>query len=292
MPKAVSRLLPTRQRTVAHAVSLSGVGLHSGVEVNIRICPAAENHGVVFKRIDTKKNVLIPALHTYVTDTRLCTCLEHEQYKIATVEHLLSAVAGLQLDNLLIEIDGPEVPIMDGSSAPFVFMLRSAGIVEQDAYKSVVKVLDPIEVSDGKKYCKLLPYDGFKLSMEIDFAHPAFIASNQRKTIDMCIDSYDKTVSRARTFGFVEEVEYLQKNNLAKGASLHNAVGFDSQSIVNPPLRYHDEPVTHKILDAIGDLALLGNALSAEFIGYCSGHKMNKMLVDKLVANPGSWVLA
>ena len=281
-----------RQRTINHAVSLSGVGLHSGETITVELRPAPENHGIVFRRIDVAAKTLVPALHTHVGDTTLCTTLVHDNHKVATVEHLMSAVAGLGIDNLLIDIDGPEVPIMDGSSAPFVFMLRAAGIAEQNAHKAVVKILDPIEVYDGKKYCKLMPYDGYKLTMEISFAHPVFVGSNQRKTIDMFVDSYDKTVSRARTFGFVDEVAYLQKNNLAKGASIHNAVGFDSHSIVNPPLRYHDEPVTHKILDAIGDLALLGYALSAEFVGYCSGHKMNKMLVDKLVANPGSWVLA
>ena len=284
-----SSALYTSQRTISHPVSMRGVGLHSGDTICLRICPAPADHGVVFLRTDTQEKVRIPARQSFIYDTRLCTTLAHKGFTVATVEHLLSAVVGLQLDNLLVEIDGSEVPIMDGSSAPFVFALRSAGIALQHVKKSAIRILEPVEVKDGEKFCKLLPYDGYKLTMEIDFKHPAFVNACQKKTVDMFVDSYDKGVSRARTFGFVEDMIALQKNNLAMGASLDNAVGFDKDNLVNPPLRYHDEPVTHKILDAIGDLSLLGSALCGEFIGYCSGHRLNKMLVDKLIANPSMW---
>lgn len=280
------------QRTIAHPVTLKGVGLHSGDDAEIRLCPAPVDHGVVFHRVDCEGDVRIPARLSYVGDTRLCTTLEHKGHHVATVEHLLSAIVGLQIDNILVEINGPEVPIMDGSAAPFVLMLQSSGVRSLSSLRKVVRVLEPIVVQHGDKVCKLLPYDGFKLSMEVDFEHPVFDESNRFKTIDMSYDSYPQTVSRARTFGFVEDVERLQKSNLAKGASLQNAVGFDRDSVVNPEgLRYYDEPVVHKILDAIGDLSLLGHYISAEFEGRCSGHTMNKLLLDKLVTSPCSWTL-
>ena len=282
------------QQTTAYSVKMSGVGLHTGQRICLHIHPAEPGHGVVFRRVDCTPAVAIPARLTYVGDTRLCTTLEHKGVKVGTVEHLLSALVGLGIDNVLIDVDGPEVPIMDGSASPFVFMLQSAGIRQQRVRRDMVVVHEPVEVHDheGKSYCRLLPYSGFKLTVGIEFDHPVFDAHNCTKSICMGVDSYERDISRARTFGFVNEIDYLRQQNLAQGASLANAVGIDSTSVVNPEgLRASDEPVTHKLLDAIGDLSLFGYPICGEFIGYCSGHTMNKLLLDKLLSAPESWSL-
>ena len=286
------------QRSVRHTVALSGIGLHSGQNINMKISPAPEDHGIVFRRSDCEPPVSIPARLSYVGDTRLCTTLEHHGVRVGTVEHLLSALQGLGVDNALIDLNGPEVPIMDGSAAPFVFMLRVAGIYQQRKTRSVVIVHETIEVTDdsGEKYCRLLPYSGkgqLALTMILKYSHPSIQGDNSRKKICLGQDSYEREVSRARTFGFVQEIDYLRSNGLARGASLQNAVGLDDHSVVNPEgLRFDDELVTHKLLDAIGDLSLLGSSLQAQFEGFCSGHTLNKHLLDMLLRYPERWSYA
>ncbi len=287
--------LRDKQQTIRHPVTLSGVGLHSGQMTTMRLLPAKPNHGVVFRRVDSKTPVDIPAHMAYVGCTRLCTTLENGGQKVATVEHFLSAVTGLGVDNLLVEIDGPEVPIMDGSASPFVFALQSAGIITQQMMRRAIVIKEPIEVRDDASdaYCKLEPYQGFTLDFSINFKHPSFTHDNQTARLDMRRGSYAVDVSRARTFGFVEEMAYLRKNNLARGASLKNAVGLSQDGVMNEDgLRYRDECVKHKILDAVGDLSLLGSAIIGAFTGNCSGHRMNKMLLDRLMAQTYAWEAA
>ena len=274
------------QYTIANSVCASGVGLHSGQSIYLTFRTAPPNTGIVFRRVDCHPIVEIPANMAFISDTRLCTTLERKGAKVATVEHLLSAIAGVGFDNLYVDLDGPEVPIMDGSAAPFVFLLQSGGVLPQKIAKKIIRVTDLVEVKDERgAYCYLKPYNGRKVNFSIDFDHPAISERGQRASIDIDRESYFIDVSRARTFGFVTQLEMLKKQNLALGASLDNAIGLDDSSILNPEgLRYCNEFAMHKILDAIGDLHLFGHLIYGEFEGHCSGHRMNKLLLDKLVA--------
>ena len=275
------------QVTIAHRVSARGLGLHSGKSVRATFSPAPVNTGVVFRRVDCSPIVEIPAHISFISGTCMCTTLERNGVKVATVEHLLSAVAGTGIDNLYVDLDCPEVPIMDGSSAPFVFLLKCAGLCYQTEKRCVIRVTEPVEVRNGRgAYCRLLPYQGRKLDFSVDFDHPVFSDKTQIASIDLEKECYFIDVSRARTFGFVSQLEQLRKQNLVLGASLDNAVGLDSCRVLNPDgLRYGNEFAMHKILDAIGDLHLSGNLIQGHFVGYCSGHGMNKLLLDKLMAS-------
>ncbi len=274
------------QQTIANSVSASGVGLHSGKLIYLTFRQAPANTGVVFRRVDCSPVREVPANMAFISDTRLCTTLERHGVKVATVEHLLSAIAGVGIDNLYVDLDGPEVPIMDGSASPFVFLLQSGGILQQQVPKKVIRVTETVTVTDESGvFCRLHPYDGRKVDFSIHFDHPAFSNTVQKASIDLERESYFIDVSRARTFGFIHQLEMLKKQNLALGASLNNAIGLDNDSILNPEgLRYNNEFAMHKILDAIGDLHLLGSMIVGRFEGYCSGHRMNKLLLDKLVA--------
>ncbi len=273
------------QRTLEHAIRCSGIGLHSGRKIELILHPAVENSGITFVRSDL--GVEIPARADRVTDTRLCTTIGVDDAHISTVEHLLSALAGLGVDNARIEVNGTEVPIMDGSSAPFVFLIQCAGIREQSAAKKVLRILKRVEVSQGDKRCALYPAAGFKISYLLDYDHPLL---RQRKvSVDFSWQAYTREISRARTFGFLHEVEALQKAGLALGGSLENAVVLDSHRVVNEGgLRYEDECVRHKILDTLGDLSLSGYPIVGAFEGELTGHDMNHQLVTNLLADPSS----
>ncbi len=278
-----------RQRTLSSKINASGVGLHTGKKVSLTLKPAEADAGITFIRTDIQSNP-IKASFDNVNDTRLQTSLSNNEVRISTVEHLLSALAGLGIDNAIIELDGPEVPIMDGSARPFVFMIQSAGIKEQDAPKKFIKVTKPIEVRQNEKWARIEPFDGFKVAFTIDFNHPAFDNSSQSSEIDFSSVSYLSQVSRARTFGFVRDIENLRKNNLALGGSVNNAVVIDDYRVVNDEgVRFQDEFVKHKILDAIGDLYLLGHGLIGSFSAYKSGHHLNNLLLRELDNNQEAW---
>ena len=278
-----------RQRTLSSKINASGVGLHTGKKVSLTLKPAEADAGITFIRTDIKSKP-IKASFDNVNDTRLQTSLSNNEVRISTVEHLLSALAGLGIDNAIIELDGPEVPIMDGSARPFVFMIQSAGIKEQDAPKKFIKVTKPIEVRQNEKWARIEPFDGFKVAFTIDFNHPAFDNSSQSSEIDFSSVSYLSQVSRARTFGFVRDIENLRKNNLALGGSVNNAVVIDDYRVVNDEgVRFQDEFVKHKILDAIGDLYLLGHGLIGSFSAYKSGHHLNNLLLRELDNNQEAW---
>ena len=279
-----------RQRTLKNIVRATGVGLHSGCKVTMTLRPAAPNTGIIFRRVDQDPVVDIEASAYAVSDTRLSTCLAKGAVKIQTVEHLMSAVAGLGIDNLFVELSAGEVPIMDGSSSPFVFLLQSAGIEEQPSPKKFIKILKTVEVIQGDKRVTFKSYDGFKVDFAIDFEHPAFAEGNQRVSVNFFDTSYIKDVSRARTFGFMRDVENLRSQGLALGGNLDNAVVMDEYRIINPEgLRYEDEFVKHKVLDAIGDLYLLGRPLIGAFAGYKSGHELNNLLLRKLLQDKTAW---
>lgn len=281
-----------KQFTLKHTASISGIGLHTGKTVTLVFHPAPENTGILFKRIDLDPTVVIPATTSYVSDTRLNTCLANENAYISTVEHLLSAIAGLRIDNLYIEIDAPEIPIMDGSAWPFVQLFLSTGLAAQDAKKQILRVLRKITVEEGDKSASLVPFEGFKVSMSIDFDHPAILQTQQSLQLDFAQDSYAEEISTARTFGFLSEYEYLRQNNLGLGASLENTIVLNDTEILNKEgLRNNAEFVKHKILDAIGDLRLLGYNLFAEFIGYKSGHALNHRLRQAVLEDSGAWEL-
>ena len=278
-----------RQRTLSSKINASGVGLHTGKKVSLTLMPAKVDTGITFIRTDIQSNP-IKASFDNVNDTRLQTSLSNNEVKISTVEHLLSALAGLGIDNAIIQLDGPEVPIMDGSARPFVFMIQSAGIKEQNAPKKFIKVTKPIEVRQNEKWARIEPFDGFKVAFTIDFNHPAFDNSSQSSEIDFSSVSYLSQVSRARTFGFVRDIENLRKNNLALGGSVNNAVVIDDYRVVNDEgVRFQDEFVKHKILDAIGDLYLLGHGLIGSFSAYKSGHHLNNLLLRELDNNQEAW---
>ena len=279
-----------RQRTLQNVIRATGVGLHSGKKVHLALRPAPANTGIVFVRTDLDPVVHVPARAELVEDTKLCTALSFEGVKVATVEHLMSAFAGLGIDNAYVDLSAPEVPIMDGSASPFVFLIQSAGILEQDAPKKFIRIKRRVSVSDGDKEAVFLPHQGFKVSFTIDFNHPVFEQQKQTALIDFSTTSFVKEVSRARTFGFMKDLEFLRSNNLALGGSLDNAVVVDDYRIVNEGgLRYEDEFVKHKVLDAIGDLYQLGHSLIGEFHGVKSGHALNNQLCRELMAQPDSF---
>ena len=279
------------QRTLASPVRATGVGLHSGERVSLTLGPAPAGTGVVFRRVDLNPAADIPARAEAGCDTRLSTTLEGPGgARVSTVEHLLAALAGLGVDNVVVELDGPEVPIMDGSSGPFVFLIQSAGVRELAAAKRFVRVLEPVEVREGPAWARLEPAPGFRLAVEIDFDHPAFRARPSEAAVDLSPASFVRDVSRARTFGFLKDIEALRAQGLARGGSMRNAVVVDDHGVVNGEgLRYEDEFVRHKILDAIGDLYLIGASLVGAYRGYRSGHGLNNRLVRALLAQPGAW---
>ena len=281
-----------KQRTIATAVKTVGIGLHSGCKVTISIKPAPPNSGVQFVRVDTPEQSVVPATALAVCDTRLASVIQKDGVRVSTVEHLLSACAGLGLDNLLIELDGEEVPIMDGSAASFLFLIESAGIIEQDVPRQYLVIKKPIEVRDGDKLARLEPFFGFKLDFTIDFKHPAVDKTGQRFIVDFAEHAYRSEIGRARTFGFAHEVEALREMGLARGGSLDNAIVLDEHRILNnEELRYEDEFVRHKILDAIGDLYLVGHPIVGAYVAEKSGHALNNALVRKLLEDPSSYTI-
>ena len=278
-----------KQRTLSSSITATGVGLHTGKKINLRINPGQPDRGIVFVRTDMTNEPITATLKN-VHDTRLSTTISNGSASVSTVEHLLSALAGLGIDNATIELDGPEVPIMDGSSRPFVFLIQSAGIKEQNHPKKFIKITKDIEVKQNDKWAKIEPFDGFKVAFTIDFDHPSFPKETQTSTIDFSTISYLSQVSRARTFGFAKDIENLRKNNLALGGSVNNAIVIDDYKIINEDgLRYKDEFVKHKILDAIGDLYLLGHSLIGSFSAFKSGHHLNNLLLRELVNNENAW---
>ena len=282
-----------RQRTLKKLVKATGVGLHSGAKVGLVLRPAQRDTGIVFRRVDLDPPVDLKADPFAVGDTRLASCLERDGAKIATVEHLMSALAGLGIDNCFVDVDAAEMPILDGSAAPFVFLLQSAGIEEQNAAKKFIRVRHPIEVRDGDKWARLEPYEGFSLEFSIVFSHPAVAQSGCRAKIDFAEQSYVKEVARARTFGFTQDVEAMRDQGLALGGSLENAIVMDEYRVLNADgLRFADEFVKHKILDAIGDLYLAGHPLLAAFSAHKSGHALNNKLLRALLADESAWEFA
>ena len=281
-----------KQRTLKSQVRTTGVGLHSGVKVEMTLRPAAAGTGILFRRVDFDPPVDIPVDPYKVTDTRLCSALTVDKAKVATVEHLMSALAGLGIDNIVIDLTGPEVPILDGSAAPFVFLLQSAGIEELNAPKQFVRIREPIEVKEGDKWVRLSPHDGFRIDFTIDFDHPVFEQSGQVVSVDFDNTSYIREVARARTFGFMHEVEMLRNNNLALGGSLDNAIVMDEYRILNADgLRYDDEFVKHKVLDAIGDFYMIGKPIIGCLEAHKSGHALNNQLLRALMEKQSAWEL-
>lgn len=279
-----------QQRTLQNMIRATGVGLHSGEKVYLTMRPAPIDTGIVFRRVDLDPVVEIPARAGYVTETMLCTGLTHDGGKAMTVEHLMSALAGLGVDNAYIELSAPEVPIMDGSSGPFVFLLQSAGIVEQNAPKRFIRILKTVEVRDGDKIARFEPYNGFRLGFTVEFNHPAIPASRSRAVVEFSTENYIKEVSRARTFGFMHDLEFMRERNLGLGGSMDNAIVLDEFRVLNDDgLRYADEFVRHKILDAVGDLYLAGGPILGVYEGFKSGHALNNKLVRALLAERSSW---
>ena len=279
-----------RQRTLRNAIGATGVGLHSGEEVCLTLNPAPANSGIVFRRVDLDPVVEIPARAENVGDTTLSTCLVAGQQRVSTVEHLLAALSGLGIDNAFVEVNAAEIPIMDGSAAPFVALIQSAGIEEQDALKRFIRVKRKVTVDDGDKVASFLPFDGFKVSFTIDFDQPVFRERSSHAEMDFANSSFVRDVSRARTFGFMPEIEYLRSKGLARGGSFDNAIVVDEYRILNEGgLRFEDEFVQHKVLDAIGDLYLAGCSLIGEFRAYKSGHALNNVAVRALLAQPDAW---
>lgn len=279
-----------KQRTLKNTINATGVTLHGGQTALLTLRPAPIDTGIIFRRVDLDPIIEIPARAENVGETMLQTTLMKEQVKVSTVEHLLSAMAGLGIDNAYVDVTASEVPIMDGSAAPFVFLIQSAGIDEQDAPKKFIRIKQKISVADGDKWANFEPFDGFKVSFTIDFDHPLFQGSTQTASLDFSNTSYVKEVSRARTFGFMSQYEQLRQMKLALGGSLENAVVIDADGIMNDDgLRYEDEFVKHKILDAIGDVYLLGYSIIGAFNGHKSGHGLNNALLRTLLADPSSW---
>ena len=279
-----------KQRTLKSLIRASGVGLHSGVKVTMALRPAAPDTGIVFRRVDLPQPVEIRADALLVGDTRMCSCLEVDGVKVGTVEHLMSAFAGLGIDNAYVDLDAAEVPILDGSAAPFVFLIQSAGIEEQPAAKKFIRVTRPIEVRDGDKWARFEPYDGYKLTFSIIFNHPAIDKSAQSVSVDFAEQSYTREVARARTFGFMQDVEFMRANGLGLGGSLDNAIVMDEYRVLNADgLRYADEFVKHKVLDAIGDLYLAGHPLLASYSAYKAGHALNNQILRVLLEDKTAW---
>ncbi len=279
-----------RQRTLKNIIRATGVGLHTGEKIRLVLRPAAPDTGIVFRRVDYAVPVDIKAHADHVGATQLSTTLQQGECRVSTVEHLMAAFAGLGIDNAYVDVNASEVPIMDGSASPFVFLIQSAGLAEQNVPKRFIRIKRPITVSDGDKWVRIEPFDGFKIRFAIDFNHPVIKQSAQVAEIDFSTASFVKEISRARTFGFVRDLEYLREQCLALGGSLDNAVVIDDYRILNAGgLRYDDEFVRHKILDAIGDLYLLGHSLIGQISGYKSGHALNNQLARSLLANADAW---
>ena len=278
------------QKTLRNLIRAKGVGLHTGEQVNLTIRPAPPDTGIIFRRVDLQPVVDIPARLENVADTRLSTALGRGDVRISTVEHLLSAFSGLGIDNAYVEVSAAEVPIMDGSAGPFVFLVQSAGIEEQPAAKRFLRIRRSLEVRDGDKWARFLPHQGFRVGFTIDFRHPQFKARHSHAEVDFARASFVREVSRARTFGFMSDIERLREEQLALGGSLDNALVLDDYRVVNEDgLRYDDEFVKHKILDAVGDLYLLGYSLIGAFSGYKSGHALNNRLLRELVRQEDAW---
>ncbi|MBL4647601.1 MAG: UDP-3-O-acyl-N-acetylglucosamine deacetylase [Gammaproteobacteria bacterium] len=279
-----------KQRTLKNVIRATGVGLHTGKKVYLTLRPAPINTNIIFRRTDQNPIVEIPALANSVTDTRMNTTVGQDNCHISTIEHLLSAIAGLGIDNAYIDVSAEELPIMDGCAGPFVFLLQSAGIIEQNAAKKFIRIKKTISVKEDDKWASLSPHEGFKVSFTIDFDHPVFKDHQQKETLDFSSTSYVKEVSRARTFGFLSQYEWLRANNLALGGSLENAVVLDDFKVLNEDgLRYENEFVKHKILDAVGDLYLLGHSVIGAYEGYKSGHALNNQLLRTLLADESAW---
>ena len=281
-----------KQRTLKNVIRATGVGLHSGEMVYLTLRPAAPNTGIIFRRVDLDPAVEIEAKAVNVGETALSTTPVQHGHKVSTVEHLLSALAGLGIDNAYIDLNAAEVPIMDGSAGPFVFLVQSAGIEEQNVAKQFIRIKKPVLLEDGDKWAKFEPFEGFKVSFTIDFEHPAFTGRPQQVDVDFSSTSFVREVSRARTFGFMKDIEKLREMNLALGGSMDNAIVVDDFRVLNEDgLRYEDEFVRHKVLDAIGDLYLLGHSLIGAFVGHKSGHEVNNRLLRKLLAQEDAWEL-
>jgi len=278
-----------KQRTIKKIVKARGVGIHSGKLVNLTLIPAPPDHGVVFKRLDAGGRQ-VHAHSAFVNEVVLSTGLESQGVKVSTIEHLMSALSALGVDNLLVELDSFEVPIMDGSSAPFIFLVQSAGIEEQDIHKKFIVIKDTIRVENGQSWAQVSSYNGFKVSLEIDFEHKKIKESGQKLSIDFAEQSYLKEISRARTFGYERDVEMLQKQNLALGASIDNAIALSDDDILNEDgMRYHNEFVKHKILDIVGDLFLLGGNVIGHYEGYKTGHMLNDQLLSAILSQPNAF---
>jgi UDP-3-O-[3-hydroxymyristoyl] N-acetylglucosamine deacetylase len=281
-----------RQRTLKNVVRATGVGLHTGRKVFLTLRPAPVDTGIVFRRVDLPTPVEIKAHASLVSETRLSSCIERNDARIFTVEHLMSAFAGLGVDNAYVDLTAEEVPIMDGSASPFVFLIQSAGLEEQSAPKRFIRILHPIEVRDGDKWARFEPYDGFRMDFSIDFSHPVIQKGSQRIEMDFASTSYVKEIARARTFGFMQDVENLRAQGLGLGGSLDNAIVVDEFNLLNAEgLRYDDEFVKHKVLDAIGDLYLLGHPILGAFCAHKSGHALNNKLARGLLACASAWEL-
>jgi len=279
-----------RQRTLKNVIRATGVGLHTGEKIYLTLRPSPVNAGIVFCRVDLDPPIQIRACTGNVGDTSLSTTLVSDAIRISTVEHLLSALAGLGIDNAFVDVSAPEVPIMDGSAGPFVFLIQSAGIEEQDAPKRFIRIKRPVQVQEGDKIARFEPFDGFKVGFTIEFDHPVFKSDIQHSEIDFSSTSFVKEVSRARTFGFMSEIEQLHERELALGGSIDNAIVMDDYRVLNEDgLRYRDEFVKHKILDVIGDLYLLGHGLIGAFSGYKSGHALNNKLLHALIEDESAW---
>ncbi len=280
-----------KQRTISQEVNAVGVGLHKGEKVSITLRPASANTGVVFRRVDLDPVVDFSITPEAVGDTQLCTCLINEDgVRLSTTEHLIAAVAALGIDNLVVELDSPEVPIMDGSSLPFIYLIQKAGISEQAVAKRFIQIKEKVRIEDGDKWAEIEPYNGFHIDFEIDFDHPAINESRQRIGLDITAKSFTEQISRARTFGFMRDIEYMHANNLALGGSMDNAVVLDEFKVLNPDgLRYDDEFVKHKILDCVGDLFMSGHNLLGKVTAYKSGHDLNNKLLRKLMATESAW---
>jgi UDP-3-O-[3-hydroxymyristoyl] N-acetylglucosamine deacetylase len=279
-----------KQRTLKNVIKATGITLHGGERAELTLRPAPPNTGIIFRRIDIDPIIQIPARAEFVGDTRLSTSLLKDGIRVSTVEHLLSALAGLGIDNAYIDVTASEIPIMDGSAAPFIFLVQSAGIQEQNVAKRFIRIKRKITVEDGDKWACFEPFEGFKVTFGIEFDHPVFKSHSKSATLDFSSTSYVKEVSRARTFGFKSDFDRLRSMNLARGASLDNAVAVDDFRVLNEDgLRYEDEFVKHKILDAIGDLYLLGSSLIGSFSGFKSGHALNNTLLCKLIATQDAW---
>jgi len=279
------------QRTIKQSVQETGIGLHKGEKVTMTLRPAPANTGIVFRRVDLDPHVDIPSRANAVGDTMLCTCLSNEDgVSIHTVEHLASALAGLGIDNIIVEVDSHELPIMDGSASPFIFLLQSAGIEELNAPKRFIRVQRAIRVEDGDKWAELQPFNGFKVDFKIDFDHPVISQTRQHMVMDFDSSSYVNEVSRARTFGFMRDLEYMNAHNLALGGSMENAVALDEFRVLNPEgLRYDDEFLKHKILDAVGDLYLCGHSIIGELKAFKTGHGLNNKLLNAMLADQECW---